>query len=118
MITYFSQARVTESHPCQVSWLGYDNKPISVKDVTATLFKYEGVIRTTIIEPVAMQQTDQSHRYITKFVIPNDASGQVLFVQYKALLVADESEIFAEQIIAVAHPVEPSQPANNIITVV
>ena len=97
MIAYYSQAEISESHPCQVTWIGNDNKPIQVTNVTATLFKYEGVVRT-VITGCCCQQTDQDHRYITKITIPNDAEGQTLFVEYTATLVADDSEIKAEQI--------------------
>ena len=117
MIAYYSQAEISESHPCQVSWIGNDNKPIQVSNVTATLFKYEGVVRTVITGPVAMQQTDQDHRYITKITIPNDAEGQTLFVEYTATLVADNSEIKAEQTISVKDVVTPAS-TNNIISVI
>jgi hypothetical protein len=117
MITYFSNATASESHPCQVSWLNSDSKPLAVKDVTATLFLYNGVVRTIISGPVLMQQTDQTHRYVTKLEIPSDSSGKTLFVEYKALLVADDSEVFAEQTISV-RPLAQTLPSNNIISVI
>jgi len=117
MIAYYSQAEVSESHPCQVSWIGQDSKPIQVANVTATLFKYQGVVRTVITGPVAMQQTDQDHRFITKITIPNDVEGQTLFVEYVATLVGDESEVKAEQTISVKKAVASSS-VNNIISVI
>ena len=117
MITYSSQANVSDSHPCQVSWVGYDNKPLSVSNVTATLFKYVGVVRTVVSGPVAMQQTDQTHRYITKMEIPSDTAGSILFVEYEATLVADDSVVKAEQIISV-NKVQTTSTPNNIISVI
>lgn len=117
MITYFSRATATESHPCQVVWLGSDNKPLEVKDVTATLFLYSGVVRSIISGPVEMQQTDQTHRYITKLEIPSDSSGKTLFIEYKAVLVADDTNVYAEQTISV-YPLAQTLPSNNIISVI
>jgi hypothetical protein len=118
MIYSHTRAKVLDSVPCQVSWLGSDNKPIVVNNVTATLFRYVGLVKTTISGPVAMGATDQAHRYITKFVVPADASGQTLFVEFTAEVVADGSTIYGEMTLSIDPPVSVSTTPNNIITVV
>jgi hypothetical protein len=113
----FTRAKTLESLPCQVVWLGSDLKPLAVKNVQATLFKYVGVVRTIISGPVAMSPTDQNHRFITKFVIPNDVSGTTIFVEYSAQLEADDSVVYSEQTIAIDPPSTATSPS-NIISVV
>ena len=119
MIYYHSRAKIKDSAVCQVAWVGEDNKPISVKNVTMTVFKYSGVVRTILSGPVAMQQTDQSHRYVSRYVIPNEAVGVMLYVEYQAQLTSDDSIVYAEQTIAVDPVVyADSTSPSNIITVI
>lgn len=117
MIIFSSHAKVSDSHPCQVVWVGSDNKPLTVENVTATLFKYSGVVRDILEGPVAMQQTDQDHRYITKVVIPSNTYGETLFVEYSATLIGDGTTVYAEQVISV-EPLQQDQTPSNIISVV
>jgi hypothetical protein len=119
MIYYHTRAKIQDSVVCQIAWVGSDNKPISVKNVTMTIFKYSGVVRSILSGDVAMQQTDQTHRYVSRYVIPNDAVGLTLYVEYKAQLTADDSFVYGEQTISVDPvTVAGSTDPSNIISVV
>lgn len=113
----FTRVKVQESLPCQIAWLGSDHKPLSVKNPQATLFKYAGVVKTVISGPVAMTATTQDHRFVTRFVIPNDTLGSTIYVEFTAQLQADDSQIYSEMTIAV-DPASVSNASGNIITVV
>jgi hypothetical protein len=99
---YNTLAYIGDTHPCQVSWLGSDHKPLAVQNVEATLFHYVEDVRTILDGPNAMEATDQDHRFVYSFVIPEDVLGQTIFVEFKAELVADNSLIYAEQTISVS----------------
>ena len=99
---YNTSAHIGDSIPCQVSWLGSDHKPLVVQNVEATLFHYVENVRTTLNGPNAMVATDQAHRFVYRFDIPESVLGQTIFVEFKAELVADESIIYAEQTISVS----------------
>ena len=116
-MTQFTRAKVQESLPCQVAWLGGDLKPLSVKNVQATLFKYAGVVKTTVSGPVAMTATTQDHRYVTRFVIPSDVVGSTIYVEFTAQLQADDSQIYSEMTIAV-DPASTATSPSNIISVI
>ena len=116
-MTQFTRAKVQESLPCQIAWLGSDLKPLSVKNVQATLFKYAGVVKTIISGPVAMTSTGDDHRFVTRFVIPNDVVGSTIYVEFTAQLQADDSQIYSEMSIAVDPSVTSSSPS-NIISVI
>jgi len=49
-----------------------------------------------------MEVTDQAHRFVYRFDIPDETLGQTIFVEFKAELVADNSLIYAEQTISVS----------------
>jgi len=116
-MTQFTRAKVQESLPCQIAWLDKDHKPLLVKNVQATLFKYAGVVKTTISGPVAMTASTQDHRFVTRFVIPSDTLGSTIYVEFIAQLQTDDSQIYSEMTIAV-DPASSSSSSGNIITVV
>jgi hypothetical protein len=99
---YNTLAHIGDTHPCQVSWLGADHKPLDVQNVEATLFHYVEDVRTILDGPNAMEATDQAHRFVYSFVIPEVVLGQTIFVEFKAELVADNTLIYAEQTISVS----------------
>ena len=100
---YNTLAYIGDSVPCQISWLGSDNKPIAVQSVQATLFHYVENVRTVLSGPNDMVATDQAHRFIYRFTIPDSVLGQTVFVEFKAELVADDSLIYGEQTISVSN---------------
>ena len=100
---YNTQANIGDSVPCQISWLGSDNKPLEVQSVQATLFHYVENVRTTLNGPNDMVATDQNHRFVYRFTIPENVLGQTIFVEFKAELVADNTLIYGEQTISVSN---------------
>lgn len=99
---YNTLAHIGDTIPSQVAWLGSDLKPLDVQNVEATLFHYVGDVRTVLNGPNAMVVTDQDHRFVYRFTIPDSVLGQTIFVEFKAELVADESLIYGEQSISVS----------------
>tara|TARA_B100001029_G_C14930361_1_gene377295 strand:+ start:538 stop:870 length:333 start_codon:yes stop_codon:yes gene_type:complete len=101
-MVYNTLAHIGDTIPCQVAWLGSDLKPIDVQNVEATLFHYVEDVRTVLSGPNAMVATDQAHRFVYRFTIPDSVLGQTIFVEFKAELVADNSLIYGEQTISVS----------------
>ena len=99
---YNTLAHIGDSVPCQISWLGSDNKPLDVQSVQATLFHYVENVRTVLTGPINMVVTDQAHRYVCRFTIPESVLGQTVFVEFKAELVADNTLVYGEQTISVS----------------
>jgi len=99
---YNTLVHIGDMIPSQVAWLGSDLKPIEVQNVEATLFHYVEDIRTILDGPNAMVATDQAHRFVYRFAIPDSVLGQTIFVEFKAELVADNSLIYGEQTISVS----------------
>lgn len=99
---YNTLAHIGDSIPCQVAWLGSDLKPIEVQNVEATIFHYVEDVRTVLSGPNAMVVTDQDHRFVYRFTVPESVLGQTIFVEFKAEIVADNSLIYAEQTISVS----------------
>ena len=99
---YNTLAHIGDMIPCQVAWLGSDRKPLEVQNVEATLFHYVEDVRTVISGPNAMEATDQAHRFVYRFTVPNSVLGQTIFVEFKAELVADNTLIYGEQTISVS----------------
>lgn len=99
---YNTFAHIGDTIPCQVSWLGSDLKPVEVQNVEATLFHYVEDVRTVLSGPNAMVATDQDHRFVYRFIVPDTVLGQTIFVEFKAELVADNTLIYGEQTISVS----------------
>ena len=99
---YSTFAHIGDSVPCQVSWLGSDHKPLNVQNVNATLFNYMGDVRTIIDGPNVMIATDEGHRFVYRFDIPETVLGQTIYVSFEAELVADNSTIYDEMSITVS----------------
>ena len=99
---YNTLANIGDSVPCQISWLGSDNKPLDVQTVQATLFHYVDNVRTVLSGPNDMVATDQAHRFVYRFDIPDSVLGQTIFVEFKAELVADNTLVYGEQTISVS----------------
>ena len=97
MIYSTTNAHIGDSLPCQVAWLDSNNKPMDVQNIEATLFHYLENVRTVLDGPNPMVATDQAHRFIYRFDIPETVLGQTIFVEFKAELVADNSLVYAEQ---------------------
>lgn len=102
MQTYTTRAREGESHPLQVLWCDQLGRPLEVTDVTYSVFYYEGGIRTFLsVVDTPMSPTDQTHRFISRFEIPADTAGRVLYSEYTATLVSDDTTLKAEQVIQI-----------------
>jgi len=99
---YNTLAHIGDMIPCQIAWLGSDRKPLEVQNVEATLFHYVEDVRTVLNGPNAMEATDQAHRFVYRFTVPNSVLGQTIFVEFKAELVADNTLIYGEQTISVS----------------
>jgi hypothetical protein len=99
---YNTFAYIGDTVPCQISWLGFDLKPLNVQNVEATLFHYVEDVRTILDGPKAMVATDQTHRFVYRFTIPESVLGQTIFVAFKAELVADNTLVYGEQTISVS----------------
>lgn len=99
---YNTLAHIGDSVPCQISWLGSDNKPLDVQNVQVTLFHYVENVRTILSGPNDMVATDQAHRFVYRFTIPDSVLGQTVFVEFKAELVADDTLVYGEQTISVS----------------
>jgi hypothetical protein len=100
-MTYSIFAHIGDSVPCQVAWLDLDKKPLVVQNVTATLFNYVDNVRTIIGGTQNMTVTDQDHRFVHRFTIPDSVLGQTIYVSFKAELV-DASLIYDEMSIYVS----------------
>jgi hypothetical protein len=101
-MSYSTFAHIGDSVPCQIVWLGSDNKPLNIQSVTATLFNYVGDVKTVISGPNNMVATDQAHRFIYRFEIPSSVLGQTIYVSFVAELVADNTTIYDEMSIYVS----------------
>lgn len=101
-MSYSTFAHIGDSVPCQVAWLDSDKKPLAVQNVTATLFNYVDNVRTIIDVPQNMVVTDQDHRFVHRFTIPDIVLGQTIYVSFKAELVVDDSLIYEEMSIYVS----------------
>jgi hypothetical protein len=99
---YNTLAHIGDTIPCQVAWLDSDLKPIVVQNVEATIFHYIEDVRTVLSGGNAMMATDQAHRFVYRFTIPDSVLGQTIFVEFKAEIVADNSLIYGEQSISVS----------------
>lgn len=99
---YNTFAYIGDSLPCQIAWLDSDQKPLNVQNVEATLFHYVDNVRTILDGPDPMIATDQAHRFVATFEIPNSVLGQTIYVEFKAELVADNTLIYGEQTISVS----------------
>ena len=99
---YNTFAHIGDTVPCQISWLGVDLKPLNVQSVETTLFHYVEDVRTILDGPNAMVVTDQTHRFVYRFTIPESVLGQTIFAEFKAELVADNTLVYGEQTISVS----------------
>ena len=99
---YNTLAHIGDIIPSQIAWLGSDHKPLEVQNVEATLFHYVEDVRTVLSGPNAMVATDQAHRFVYRFTIPDSVLGQTIFVEFKAELVADNTLVYGEQTISVS----------------
>ena len=96
------RAREDVSVPLQVVWTDELGRPLDVAGVTYTIFYYEGAIRTTIgVADSPMSPTDEAHRYVTHFLVPEGYAGFTLFCAFKATLNADASTLTSEMAIQV-----------------
>lgn len=97
-----TRAREGESHPLQVAWKDELGRPLDVQNVVCNVFYYVGAARTIISDPdLPMVVTDQDYRYVTQFEIAEGLAGSILFVEYKAELVADGTTLIADQAIQI-----------------
>ena len=101
MIIYTTRAREGESHPLQVSWVDGIGRPLTVQDVQYSIFKYEGGVRTEVQAVAPMSPTDHAYRFVARYEIPEGMSGQVLYALFQATLVADGTELVAEQVLQI-----------------
>lgn len=99
---YNTFAYIGDSLPCQIAWVDSDQKPLNVQNVEATLFHYVDNVRTVLDGPDPMIATDQAHRFVATFDIPNSVLGQTIYVEFKAELVADNTLVYGEQSISVS----------------
>jgi hypothetical protein len=101
-MSYSTFAHISDSVPCQVVWLGTDRKPLNIQNSKATLFKYVANVKTVISGPNDMVVTDQAHRLVYRFDVPENVLGQTIYVAFQAELVADNSLIYDEMSIYVS----------------
>ena len=99
---YNTNAHIGDTIPCQISWVGFDLKPLNIQNVETTLFHYVEDVRTILDGPNAMVATDQAHRFVYRFTIPDSVLGQTIFVEFKAEMVADNALVYGEQTISVS----------------
>ena len=93
-----------KSVPCSVAWTDSIGRPLEVEDVQASLYTYNGNVRSVLIEPALMVQTDQTHRYILRFMIPEGYLGKYLYVEFTATLISDNSALSSDLILYVIDP--------------
>lgn len=101
-MNYSTFAHIGDNVPCQAVWLDKDHKPLDVQNVTATLFNYVDDVKTIINGPQNMIATDQAHRFLYRFEVPEGVLGQTIYVAFEAELVADNSSVYGEMSIYVS----------------
>jgi len=93
-----------KSVPCPIAWTDELGRPLDVEGVEASLYTYVGNVRTILQEPAVMVQTDQPHRYVLRFTIPEGYLGKYLYVGFSATLISDNSTLYADMILYVIDP--------------
>lgn len=91
------RAREGASAPLQVVWVDSLGRPLDVANVTYTIFYYQGAIRTIIgnaNDP--MSPTDEGHRFVTHFLVPDGYAGETLFCSFSATLNDDATTLTSE----------------------
>ena len=101
-MNYNTSANIGDNIPCQIAWLGIDRKPLNVQNVETTIFHYVENVRTILSGPNAMEATDQAHRFVYRYVVPDSVLGQTIYVEFKAELVDDNTLVYGEQTISVS----------------
>lgn len=96
------RARENSSIPLQAVWVDELGRPLDVGNVTYTIFYYNGAVRTTIGDADSpMSPTDETHRYVTHFLVPLGYAGATLFCACKAVLNADATTLTSEIVLQV-----------------
>jgi len=96
------RAREGASAPLQVTWVDSLGHALDVANVTYTIFTYDGAIRTVIgVADSPMSPTDETHRFVTHFLIPDGYAGATLFCSFKATHNDDASTLTSEMTIQV-----------------
>lgn len=90
-----------KSIPISIGWTDEIGRPLDVENSQASLYYYNGNVRTLLIEPVVMVQTDQTHRYTTRFVVPAGYQGKHLFVEFTSTLISDNSALSVDMVLYV-----------------
>jgi len=89
--------------PLQIAWLDELGRPLSVQNVTYTVFNYVGGVRTEITDAnLPMGATDQDYRFLIQYEIPEGYVGNTIFVELKSELIADGTTLIRELILQVS----------------
>lgn len=101
-MTYTTTARVGDSHPFQVAWVDPFGRPLSVENVVANIFYYVGGVKTQIGDADRpMSPTDQAHRFLTREEITEGFEGEIIFCEFSATYIDDQTTITSNQVVVV-----------------
>ena len=105
-MSYTLQVKEGGVVPLQVAWLDELGRPLSVQNVTYTVFSYVGGVRTEITDAnLPMGATDQDYRFLIQYEIPEGYAGNTIFVELKSELIADNTTLIRELILQVSKDV-------------
>jgi len=104
------RTRGGENHVSLALWTDELGRSLAVEQVQATLIYLDGDqggARVVIEGPIAMTQSEQSHKYTALFAIPKTTyDGKVLSVEQEAVLTADQSSLYKIETIWVDAPLD------------
>jgi len=104
------RSRGGENHVSVALWVDEIGRPLAVEQVTATLFSLDadqGGAKTILEGPIPMVQSDQAHKYLAVFALPeNTYNGSTLFVDQEAVLTADGTSLHLIETIWIDAPLD------------